>query len=171
MAYFEPAFDAMIRNEGGYVLHAVANDRGGMTFAGIARKFHSSWDGWAIIDSVGPDDARLHAMVKRFYQANFWDRINGQEIDSDVVAGSLFDFAVNAGNATAIKLAQLSVGVNADGWIGPQTLSAINSFDVDLFVARYSLAKVARYAAIVNRDRSQGKFLLGWINRTLKGAQ
>ncbi len=171
MAYFEPAFDAMIRNEGGYVLHTVANDRGGMTFAGIARKFHSSWDGWAIIDSVGPEDARLHALVKRFYQQEFWDRIGGQEIASDVVAASLFDFAVNAGNGTAIKLAQLAVGVKADGWVGAQTLNAMNSFDVDLFVARYSLAKVARYAAIVNRDRSQAKFLLGWINRTLKGAQ
>ena len=30
------------------------------------------------------------------------------------------------------------------------------------------LTKVSRYAEICNRDRTQSKFLLGWINRTLK---
>jgi len=35
-------------------------------------------------------------------------------------------------------------------------------------VAYYALAKIARYRDIVTRDRSQMKFLLGWLNRTLK---
>ena len=46
MAAFSTAFDQMIRNEGGYVLHTVAGDRGGMTFAGIARNFWGGWPGW-----------------------------------------------------------------------------------------------------------------------------
>ncbi len=37
MAQFEPAFELMIRDEGGYVLHEVPGDTGGMTYAGIAR--------------------------------------------------------------------------------------------------------------------------------------
>jgi hypothetical protein len=31
------------------------------------------------------------------------------------------------------------------------------------------LAKMARYAEICNKNRTQVKFLLGWLNRTLKG--
>jgi len=37
------------------------------------------------------------------------------------------------------------------------------------FVASYALAKIRRYSDICNRDRSQSKFLLGWINRSLSG--
>ena len=47
MADFLPAYEAMIRNEGGYVLHDVPGDRGGMTYAGIARNMNPQWPGWA----------------------------------------------------------------------------------------------------------------------------
>ena len=62
-----------------------------------------------------------------------------------------------------------SVGTTPDGRIGPKTLQALNEADPESFVLAYALAKVARYRDIVMRDRSQLKFLLGWINRTLKG--
>lgn len=48
MADFLQAYESMIRNEGGYTLHTVAGDRGGMTYAGIARNFHPNWPGWAL---------------------------------------------------------------------------------------------------------------------------
>ena len=50
MADFLQAFESMIRNEGGYKLHSVEGDRGGMTYAGIARKRNPQWPGWAAID-------------------------------------------------------------------------------------------------------------------------
>tara|TARA_R110002167_G_scaffold188319_1_gene389846 strand:- start:24393 stop:24908 length:516 start_codon:yes stop_codon:yes gene_type:complete len=170
MASFGVAFDLMIRNEGGYVLHSVAGDNGGMTFAGIARNYHRNWAGWSIIDAHGADDDRLAALVQAFYRDRFWVRVAGDDIADQDVANSLFDFAVNAGFRVAIRLAQAAVGVVVDGVLGPVSLSAINSVGADDFRTRFALAKVARYAAIVNRDRSQGKFLLGWINRTLEMA-
>ena len=45
MADFLPAYEAMIRNEGGYVLHDVPGDRGGQTYAGIARNMNLRWPG------------------------------------------------------------------------------------------------------------------------------
>jgi hypothetical protein len=36
-------------------------------------------------------------------------------------------------------------------------------------VLAYTLAKIARYRDIVTKNREQGKFLLGWINRSLGG--
>ena len=50
MAQFEPAFEQMIRDEGGYVLHEVPGDTGGMTYAGIARNKNPQWNGWALVD-------------------------------------------------------------------------------------------------------------------------
>ena len=165
MAEFLPAFERMIVNEGGYVLHTVAGDRGGMTYAGIARNFHPSWQGWKVIDQGETPPAEL---VRQFYRSNFWAPLRLDEVEHQEVAGNLFDFGVNAGRGTAAKLAQLVVGVTPDGKVGAKTLSALNAIDPDLFVARYALAKIARYRDIVVKNRTQQRFLVGWLNRALK---
>lgn len=165
MADFLPAFEAMIRNEGGYVLHNVAGDRGGMTYAGIARNMNPQWPGWPLIDAKQDVPAPL---VREFYKANYWTPIRGDEIQHQSTAQAIFDFHVNAG-AVARKLAQLVVGATPDGAFGSKTVAALNAYDPDKFILAYALAKIARYRDIVTRDRTQGKFLLGWINRTLQG--
>lgn len=168
MAEFNNAYEKMIRNEGGYKLHTIKGDRGGQTYAGIARKYHPTWAGWLYIDSGDLDNIELTQKVRGFYRDHFWDRISGDHIESQLTAETLFDFAVNAGYKTAIKLVQVVVNATPDGIMGPKTLKKLNAINEHLFRAHYALAKVARYAEIVNRDRGQLKFLLGWINRTLK---
>lgn len=165
MADFNPAFEAMIKNEGGYVLHNVEGDRGGMTYAGIARNMHPGWPGWGHIDRQEPVPAQL---VRDFYRQQFWAPIKGDDINDQVIAQTIFDFHVNAG-AVAIKLAQLVVGSTPDGAMGNKTVAALNAIDPSKFVMSYALAKIARYRDIVRRDKTQIKFLLGWINRTLEG--
>lgn len=167
MADFLPAFESMIRNEGGYKLHIVAGDSGGMTYAGIARNFHPKWPGWAAIYRGEIPDTEL---VRDFYRVHFWSKIRGDEIGDQRIARSLFDFSVNAGPKTAIKLAQIVAGTTPDGALGPKSLEAINKLDGGAFIAAYALAKIARYRDIVTRDRTQIKFLVGWINRTLREA-
>ena len=167
MADFEPAFQRMLVNEGGLTLHNVKGDRGGQTYAGIARNAWPKWGGWAVIDAGGTPETEH---VRYFYRQNFWAPLKLDAINSQAVAQNLFDFGVNAGLKTAAKLAQIVAGTTPDGQIGPKSIDAINAVDPDLFVARYALAKLARYRDIVTRDRSQQKFLLGWINRTIKEA-
>ena len=55
-----------------------------------------------------------------------------------------------------------------DGSIGPKTLASLNTVEEEFFKLAYAMAKVARYESIVSKDRSQDKFLLGWIRRVLK---
>ena len=168
MADFTPAFKKMIHNEGGYKLHKVKHDNGGTTYAGIAQAFHPKWAGWAILDK-NPDDPALTELVYNFYKQNFWDRIKGDDIDNQAIAASIFDFAVNTGTKTAAKLAQVCIDATPDGIVGKRTIAALNDTDEELFVSNYAIAKIARYASIVNKNRTQNKFLLGWINRTLEG--
>lgn len=167
MAEFLPAFDRMLANEGGFKLTDIKGDKGGQTYSGIARTRWPNWQGWSFVDrgEVPPT-----SLVREFYRVNFWDKVRGDDLEHQGTAESLFDFAVNAGASTAIKLAQIVGGVAADGQVGPKTLTAINSMDDDEFVTKYALAKVARYHAIVTKDRTQIRFLLGWISRTLKEA-
>lgn len=167
MADFLHAFERMIVNEGGYVLHTVAGDRGGMTYAGIARNFHPGWQGWRVIDQGDTPPADL---VRQFYRSNFWAPLRLDEVTHQEVAGNIFDFGVNAGLSTAAKLAQLVAGTTPDGKIGSKTIAALNAIDPDLFVARYALAKIARYRDIVVKNRTQQRFLVGWLNRALKEA-
>lgn len=164
IAAFPGAFDAMIKREGGFVLHNVAGDRGGATYAGIARNMNPRWAGWEAIDR---GETPATSLVREFYKREYWDRVRGDDLP-DQIASSLFDFAVNAGVKVAIKLAQVVAGVAPDGVIGDKTVAALNAMNPEFFRSAYALAKVKRYAEIVNRDRSQGKFLLGWINRTLE---
>ena len=69
MSDFLQAYERMIVNEGGYVLHTVKNDRGGQTYAGIARNAWPEWAGWAYIDAGDTPPAE---MVRGFYRSNFW---------------------------------------------------------------------------------------------------
>ena len=167
MADFLQAYDRMIVNEGGYRMTVTPGDRGGTTYAGISRRNWPGWPGWESIDRGEPPHA---ALVRQFYRDHFWDACRLDEVLDQSVARTIFDFAVNAGVQTAGKLAQLVVGATPDGRIGPVTLTAINAADPGLFAARYALAKLARYRDIVARDRTQAKFLLGWINRLLREA-
>ncbi len=168
MAEFSLAYNKMIRNEGGYINHKILGDRGGQTYAGISRTFHGDWPGWALIDNNELNSSRLNRLVFNFYKDKFWNRISGDQINNQKIAESMFDFSVNAGVRTSIKLVQVILGVKPDGIVGERTLKKLNQSDEELFVSKYSLAKVARYTEIVNRDRRQIKFLLGWLNRTLK---
>lgn len=166
MADFLPAFEVMIKNEGGYVLHDVPGDRGGMTYAGIARNMNPQWPGWPLIDAKQDVPAQ---MVRDFYKRNFWDNIRGDELQHQATAQTIFDFHVNTGRPARV-LAQVVVGATPDGSFGQNTVQLLNAYDPEKFVMAYALAKIARYRDIVTRDRTQIKFLLGWINRTLKDA-
>lgn len=170
MADFLQAYEAMIVDEGGYKLHEVEGDRGGLTYAGIARRFNPDWEGWAWIDRGETPPSQ---MVRDWYRASYWVPLRGDEIKDQEIAEALFNFAVNSSAprrpTVAVRLAQAVVGATPDGVLGDKTLAALNQADPRMFEAFYALAKIGRYAAICNNDRSQTKFLLGWVNRTLRG--
>jgi lysozyme family protein len=167
MADFKPIFKQMLLNEGGYKLHEVKNDRGGRTYAGISEKYHPDWPGWELINQ-GIFDQRLHELVHLFYTEKYWDLVKGHHIKSQEIAESLFDFAVNAGVKTAIRLAQVVVGATPDGIIGQQTIAALNKCPPPIFISNFALSKIARYVSIVDNDPTQLGFLRGWLHRTLR---
>lgn len=167
MAQFFKAFDKTFGNEGGLTLTNVKGDKGGMTFAGISRVYWPKWDGWELIDKGDKGSPELVGRVRQFYRAQFWTPIKGDDIKSDAIASSIFDFAVNGGVVPAVKLAQLTCHCAPDGVMGPATIARLNLMDDALFEAVYTLQKIRHYAHICNENREQSKFLLGWVNRAL----
>lgn len=168
MATFDPIYEKMISDEGGYQLTDVEGDKGGQTYAGIARNMNPDWPGWSFIDrrEIPPT-----SMVRDFYRQGYWEPIRGDELPQGI-ADTIFNFAVNTSAprrpVVAIKLAQLVVHATPDGVLGEKTLAALQACDEHLFGMAYALAKIARYRDICMKDRTQTKFLLGWINRVLE---
>jgi lysozyme family protein len=174
MAQFKPAFDKTVASEGGYVNDP--DDPGGETYKGVARKMHSKWPGWTIIDmlkrqsgfpAILNTNAELQAEILSFYEVNFWDRLNADQIESQEVAESIFDFAVNAGVVTSATLAQMVVNSETDGIIGTNSINSINEFNQEHFLAAFTVAKIARYVNIVKKRPTSRKYFYGWVLRAL----
>ena len=84
------------------------------------------------------------------------------------MAEVVFDAAVNLGVARASRIAQLSSQTKpVDGHIGDRTLEQVSMTDPELFVLRFTLARIAYYTSRVEQDRGKRKFFLGWVRRTL----
>lgn len=171
MANFKEAFDLVIIHEGGYVNDPL--DSGGETNLGITDKLDGKVDGLIDIDNNGTGDVAVSKLsiedAAIIYRTKFWSPIKGDLINNQKVANSIFDFAVNAGVATSAKLAQRVVGVNDDGIIGTASIEAINSFDAELFIPLFTIAKVKRYIEICKKKETNKKFFFGWIDRTING--
>ena len=158
MADFSLAIVKTLAREGGAKFTDDADDKGGATKYGISQSAYPQLD----IRNLTEHQAR------DIYKRDYWDRLCGDEIDSQVIAEILFDTCVNMGVRTGSRLVQIALGIEpVDGIIGPESLRVINSADEHTLVANFTLAKVARYAHICNQDRTQTKYLLGWINRAL----
>lgn len=163
MADFERAFKRLMEEEGIKLTDNPA-DRGGQTYAGIARKFHPDWQGWKWIDSGDNPPTQL---VRDFYHVEYWMPCCGDQINSQQVANVVFSQFVNMG-AAAIKLVQIAAGVISDGKLGKKSLEAINAMDEDRLLDKLCIAMVARYYSIGMRDKTQRVFWPGWIGRALR---
>lgn len=168
MADFEKAIDKVLKLEGGYVDNP--NDTGGATKYGISLRFLQQIQPSAtksIIQNLSLSDAT------QIYRHHFWDKCQLSHIKDQHIANKLFDLVVNMGHASGIKLVQKALNelrterLAEDGIMGARTLGAINEADPITLLAHLKLAAIKRYAAIVQANRKQDVFLLGWLNRAL----
>jgi lysozyme family protein len=187
MATFNEAYLITMNIEGGWDQDLV--DKGGETYRGISRKFHPSWSGWAIIDSLKlkpgfPNTAYnsdiLNSKVKEFYKINFWDINSLGEIQSQIISNELFDIGVNMGTPKAAKFLQASLNIlnkngatypniPEDGKMGPGTLRTfkmcLNSVGEDVIYKILNILQGQFYIDIMLYDPTQEKFALGWLKR------
>lgn len=160
MASFNDAIVKTLAKEGGNTYTKTANDRGGATKYGISQLAYPSLD----IRNLTEQQAR------DIYKSDYWDRICGDDIGSQVVAENIFDTAVNMGVKAATKLAQAVCAMpTIDGIFGAKTTTMVNGYKDEDFICHFTLAKIARYTHICIEDKTQSKFLLGWITRALGG--
>ena len=182
---FLTAFNKVLFNEG-----FISNnhyDKGGFTYKGISRIKHPSWSGWKIIDSHVEtgyipsliNDKTLQNLVIEFYRTEFWNKIQGDLLSTQLIADELFDSSINLGVPAASEILQRTINllnrntllypdISVDEIIGSQTLSALNKCiatnSEKLVFNLFKFYQAKRYIEIMERDRSQEIFI-GWFNR------
>lgn len=179
MVKYEIAEAITGRNEGGYA-HNPA-DRGGETYAGIARNFWPKWEGWTKVDKAKSEyassskvslakwinfSAKAHGIereVSSFYKQNFWDTLSLDAFTDQQLANTVYDFGVNSGTGRSAKFLQQVAGVSQDGKIGPATLVAVNSANPQALHAKFNKAREDFYRSIAKGNQAQ--FLRSWLSR------
>lgn len=187
MAEFDKAHNLTAKIEGGYVNDP--QDKGGETYKGIARKYHSNWAGWIIIDEYKKDhqlkrndvirDEQLEFLTLLFYREKFWDvnRLDG--LDNQDVANEIYDTGVNMGITTAAKMLQEALNLlnrnerdyrdlTVDGKIGTITLSKTNVFcrkHPKALLKTLNGLQFMRYVEICKKNPVQERFFRGWLLR------
>lgn len=153
MADFLTAYAPLARYEGGWCNDPA--DRGGETYAGIARAFFPDWPGWALIDAARSHPsfrqgaaafsrhlAALPALtdaVRDWYRREWWDRLGLGNLPQ-ALADEIFEQSVNLGKGGAGRLLQRVINafnwdkghkrplfpdLVVDGAIGPRTLDGL----------------------------------------------
>jgi len=158
MANFETALTKTLIHEGGY--NVTSGDVGGETNFGISKRSYPNVD----IKGLTKETAG------ELYKRDFWDVLNCDQINDDLLADKVFDLAVNMGVGTGARLLQeavcsMGLTIAVDGKVGPATIRTINLLSgVSLLAVLRGLAE-ARYRKIVANNPSQSKFLKGWLLR------
>jgi len=189
---FQTSFNKSMSAEG--LISNNKNDKGGYTYKGISRVMHPTWPGWKIIDStltslslarrgtegeVLKNNPQLNKLVEDFYRTEFWNKIQGDRLPSQLIADELFDTSINLGVPVASEFLQKTINllnrnnslypdITVDGIIGRQTLSALNKCisanGEKLIFNLLNFYQAKRYIEIMERDRTQEIFI-GWFSR------
>lgn len=168
---YDEAFEIINRHvaewEGG--VSDDAGDPGGLTKYGICLEFLKDLGDEGDLNEDGVVNRKdvmvvTHQRATELFKKHFWED-PGVERFPPHVAMVFYDSAVNSGVGQTNKLLQRALGVDDDGDVGPETLSASESCDDQATAARMCDYREKFYRTLAARRPALGKFLKGWLNR------
>jgi len=145
------------RWEGGDTATNDSLDTGGITKFGISQNNNPTVD----VLNLTADKAK-QVYYKRYWTVAYCDEL------PEFMRLIQMNCAVNCGTRTAIKCLQRVVRVKADGKFGNKTREAVRGYGVRprMFTINYLSYQCLYYCNIVERRKSQHKWLRGWVKRT-----
>lgn len=157
---FERALAVILKHEGGFVNHP--KDPGGITNLGVTKKTWEAWTGKPA--SVADMKALTPDHVSSLYCKNYW-LAAGCDFLPEPLALCVFDFAVNAGPARAVRYLQRLVGATEDGIPGSKTIIAVEAFikaqGLAEAIKQYQDKRIGYYKSLPTFDT----FGKGWLRR------
>lgn len=178
MAHFAGAWAFLQVLEGGGVLHKLQGDPGGRTIWGISE------ENWPDMFKNGPPNEE---QAKRFYEAVYWTPLRLGQVTDQGMAEEIFEFAVNctsggAGRNISVRAAQRAANVVrhalewepilADGFIGPNTIRALNDIPKEAGLVgvlawdgAFNIEQLRHYREL--KPALVKNFLHGWTRRVV----
>lgn len=157
---FDTCLREVLKHEGGFVNHP--KDPGGMTNLGVTKATYEAWVGHSVSEAIMRGLTLQHVRV--LYKTRYWDAIKGDDLPAGVDL-CVFDFAINAGPARAVRYLQLMTGAASDGKIGPNTLQQLQQYvrthDLNRAIDRYQDLREAYHKKLPTFPT----FGRGWLRR------
>lgn len=163
MAQFVPALTFLLDNEDSQRHYASVPDVGGMAIAGINS---NSWPvQYARISQMDQEDRPT--AVADFYRLSFWNPMELDGLASQDLANRVFDAGVNEGMGTATRLlqqaaVQCGAAIKVDGFLGPETLKAVNACAPGALLDTFRNLRTQRYRDIVKKNPASAQYLHAW---------
>lgn len=166
MANFEPIIAWVLYQEDdhrapGKIVNL--NDNAGLTRLGLTQRWHGN-DVIADYFTTMPF-ADAVKTAKQVYKDKYWGVLEGDNIESDIIAAQLLSFAVNDNSVISVQTLQKVLAVNQDGHMGPKTIAVVNSKDPEVISSIFRTEWIDFYQQLVKYAPSKHVFLEGWINR------
>jgi lysozyme family protein len=155
-ARFDRCLAVVLRLEGGYADDP--RDAGGPTNRGVTLAELGEALGHEA--SARDLEALTPAEAGEIYRARYW----APSRCADLAAGldlMMLDTAVNMGPGAAARLLQETLGLQADGALGPRTLAAAGAADPARTIGMFAARRAERYRRLAGFST----FGRGWLNR------
>jgi lysozyme family protein len=146
----------------------VKNDKGGATNMGVTQATYNEY-----LAKKKLPRREVFTMTRKEaveIYTDFWKQAKCNELPP-IIAVVHFDTAINFGPTGAAKLLQRLARVPVDGIIGPQTIAKVKAMSEGnhfITAVRYCQLLCDVRDEIVEDDKSQAGFLVGWKNRDEK---
>jgi lysozyme family protein len=161
----DEALEYLLEEEGGWSNHP--SDRGGKTMYGVTQH---TYDGWRTKKRRAKQTVRNldKTEAREIYRELYWLSSGCDKLPWPI-SYLTFDAAVNSGPSRAVAWTQSGLGVKTDGKVGPTTLAvaqrAVDEGNGSALLAIVD-ARLVFLSRLIQRDKSQTDFLLGWWRRT-----
>ncbi|TYC48698.1 secretion activator protein [Rhodobacterales bacterium] len=158
-ANYRKCLSWVLVHEGGFVNHR--KDPGGATNRGVIQRTYNAYRRRMGLPQQSVRKI-TEAEVEAIYREQYWKAVSADELPAGVDY-SVFDYGVNSGPQRSIKDLQRVVGVKPDGWIGNETLAAINAMPAAEIVTKHC----ERRYRFVRRLKHWSTFGTGWTRRIM----
>ena len=172
---FDRSLALILKFEGGYVNDP--DDRGGATNYGITQK---NYDKWRTAQEIETRDVKLISddEVRVIYRTQYWQQARCDDLPWPICLVH-FDGYVQHRPRVASEILQRATNYTAreplrvDGIVGPMTTATVRRQDPRMLARSIVIERLFFYCRIVERNRTQAKFLKLWrprMQRLIKAA-
>lgn len=159
--------------EGNYAF--LEYDKGGETYAGIARNFNKDWEGWEVLDEHKSENGvhwnkkieEVETLVIQYYYKVWMDE-GFYRINDEFIRTYLFDYR-NSGTIAYRHMKEVlryhGYDVGTAAVLDDKSIQALNKINSLIFILHLKEVRMEYYTRVAVENPELEMYLKGWIRR------